>query len=101
MTNLICSLILGALFFTNPVIAQDSETHVPPVPNEVYTPLFVNMHDGLCLDNQHAQREFDGLLFRLEDQNTEVDRNIDESLIQSLWDLSSLNTKSENDEKTK
>lgn len=90
---------MSILFFTNPVSAQDTEIEVPLIPNEVYTPLFVNLHKGACLENHHPQREFDGLLFRPQGQNEEVDRNIDESLIQSLWDLSSLTNKRANDEK--
>lgn len=103
MTNLVCSLVIGALFLTYPANAQDNETELL-IHNEVYTPLFVNVQENQCPDHQHAQGEYDGLLFHLEDAQDDSNRNLlnlNDELVQKLWDLSELFNKKTDEEEAR
>ena len=105
MSHIFYSLMIGMLFAVNPVHANDeinsTEDPAQTLSREVYTPIFVEFrtnHDS-CEDEPHTpQKEFDGLLFHIDDEkkhatpiNPYLNLN-NESLVQKFWELALVDT---------
>ncbi len=105
MSNIFYSLAIGMLFLINPVHANNDSNIEENVPylleREVYTPIFVEFRtnpDHTCDDDNHKSEnhpiEFDGLLFRITEEESPTTIPVNpylnlnnESLIQKFWEM--------------
>ena len=105
MSNIFYSLMVGMMFLINPVHANDetnpAEDREQTLSREVYTPIFVEFrtnHDSCEGEGHEPRKEFDGLLFHIDDDkkqpvpvNPYLNLN-NESLVQKFWEMALVDT---------